>query len=326
MPRPVTATDWTLTAVVRALEQGDCTRLAPWFELAERDVSASALHAWVETGVLQEHPVAFAEALTTACWLGSVNVARYLLARGTDAEAGDATGMNALHWAVNRGQLAAVELLIAHGAALENRNAHGVTALGTAIWSARHESRLQHHDVIEVLLRAGADPTMVALPTGMADVDLLLREAVEAARTAASGSPAPQARVAPNTTTLRPIEVSGVAAQLRTTDLASSIRFYTSLPGFTLAFQHEDFYAGIRVGEQLFHLKRVDTKDPSIDVVTRDEHLHLYFQTPDARAAAAAVAAAGVPLVRSVHRTPWETLEFVIRDDQGHTLYFGQPL
>jgi catechol 2,3-dioxygenase-like lactoylglutathione lyase family enzyme len=120
------------------------------------------------------------------------------------------------------------------------------------------------------------------------------------------------------------MQVSSVVAQLRTTDLAASIRFYTTLPGFTLAFQHEDFYAGIRAGTQLFHLKLVDTKDPSIEVVARDEHLHLYFVTPDVIAAAEDVRRAGVPLVKEVHRTAWGTREFVIHDDQGHTLYFGE--
>ena len=114
-------------------------------------------------------------------------------------------------------------------------------------------------------------------------------------------------------------------AQLRTTDLAESIRFYTTLLGFTLAFQHQDFYAGIRAGTQLFHLKLVDTKDPSIDVVDREGHLHLYFVTPDLMAAAEAVRRAGMPLVKEVHRTAWGTREFVIHDDQGHTLYFGEP-
>jgi hypothetical protein len=33
-----------------------------------------------------------------------------------------------------------------------------------------------------------------------------------------------------------------------------------------------------------------------------------------------------VRLEREVHETPWETREFVIKDDQGHTLHFGQPL
>jgi hypothetical protein len=31
-----------------------------------------------------------------------------------------------------------------------------------------------------------------------------------------------------------------------------------------------------------------------------------------------------VRLVREVHDTPWNTREFVIKDDQGHTLYFGE--
>jgi catechol 2,3-dioxygenase-like lactoylglutathione lyase family enzyme len=112
---------------------------------------------------------------------------------------------------------------------------------------------------------------------------------------------------------------------LRTTDLAASIRFYTSLPGFSLAFQYEDFYAGIRAGTQVFHLKLVDTKDPSIEIVAREEHLHLYFVTADATAAAEAIRTAGVELVKDVHTTAWGTREFVIHDDQGHTLYFGEP-
>ena len=121
------------------------------------------------------------------------------------------------------------------------------------------------------------------------------------------------------------MEISNVVAQLRTTDLAGSIRFYTMLPGFTLAFLYEDFYAGIRAGAQLFHLKLVDAKDPSIDVVAHEEHFHLYFETPDVNAAADACRRAGVRLAREVHQTPWGTREFVVRDDQGHTLYFGQP-
>lgn len=121
------------------------------------------------------------------------------------------------------------------------------------------------------------------------------------------------------------MHISNVVAQLRTTDLAASIRFYTALPGFALAFQYEDFYAGIRAGSHLFHLKLVDAKDPSIDVVARDEHLHLYFETPDVVAAAEAVRRAGVRLAKEVHQTAWGTREFVIHDDQGHTLHFGEP-
>jgi catechol 2,3-dioxygenase-like lactoylglutathione lyase family enzyme len=120
------------------------------------------------------------------------------------------------------------------------------------------------------------------------------------------------------------VRISSVIAQLRTTDLAGSIRFYTAKVGLTLAFQHQDFYAGIRAGNQLFHLKLVDEKDPSIAFVDEGEHFHLYFETDDAVAAAEALKRNGVPLVKDVHETAWGTTEFVIKDDQGHTLYFGQ--
>ena len=122
------------------------------------------------------------------------------------------------------------------------------------------------------------------------------------------------------------MQISGVITQLRTTDLAESIRFYTTKLGLTLEFQYEDFYAGIRVGSQIFHLKFVCEKDPSIEFVDKGEHFHLYLQTDDASAAAEALKKNGVRLVKDVHETPWGTREFVINDDQGHTLYFGEPL
>jgi catechol 2,3-dioxygenase-like lactoylglutathione lyase family enzyme len=120
------------------------------------------------------------------------------------------------------------------------------------------------------------------------------------------------------------MRISGVVPQLRTTDLAASIRFYTTRVGFTLEFQYQDFYAGIRAGSHVFHLKLVDEADPSIEFVDRGEHFHLYLETDDAAAAAAALKANGVRLVKDVHDTPWGTREFVIKDDQGHTLYFGE--
>ena len=122
------------------------------------------------------------------------------------------------------------------------------------------------------------------------------------------------------------MQLSGVIAQLRTTDLAESIRFYTTKVGLTLEFQYENFYAGIRVGNQVFHLKLVDEKDPSIEFVDKGEHFHLYLATEDAAAAAEALKKNGVRLVKDVHETPWGTREFVINDDQGHTLYFGEHL
>jgi catechol 2,3-dioxygenase-like lactoylglutathione lyase family enzyme len=120
--------------------------------------------------------------------------------------------------------------------------------------------------------------------------------------------------------------ISGVIAQLRTTDLKESIRFYTQEIGLALEFRYEDFYAGIRAGNQVFHLKLVDEKDPSIKFVDDGEHFHLYFGTDDVEAAAEALRRRGIRLTKDVHETPWGTKEFAVKDNQGHTLYFGGGL
>jgi len=122
------------------------------------------------------------------------------------------------------------------------------------------------------------------------------------------------------------MNITGIAPQLRTTDIGASIDFYTRKLGFVVEFNYEDFYVGLRAGNQLIHLKHVDVKDPSIDYVDEGGHLHLYLQTTDVTAAAARLKSFGVPLVEDVHETPWRTREIVIRDDQGHTLYLGESL
>jgi catechol 2,3-dioxygenase-like lactoylglutathione lyase family enzyme len=115
-------------------------------------------------------------------------------------------------------------------------------------------------------------------------------------------------------------------AQLRTTDLGASISFYTTKVGLTLEFQYQDFYAGIRAGNAVFHLKLVDEKDPSIELTDKGEHFHLYLQTDNAGAAADMLKKNGVRLVKDVHETAWGTREFIVKDDQGHTLYFGETV
>lgn len=120
--------------------------------------------------------------------------------------------------------------------------------------------------------------------------------------------------------------ITGIVPQLRTTDMSSSIGFYTEKLGFSVEFRYQDFYAGIRAGNQTFHLKLVDEKDPSIAYVDECEHFHLYLETKNLSDLAAQLKADGVPLIKEVHETAWSTREIVIRDDQGHTLYLGEPI
>jgi len=122
------------------------------------------------------------------------------------------------------------------------------------------------------------------------------------------------------------MQILRIIPQLRTTDLASSIAFYTTKLGMSLEFQYQDFYAGVRSGEQIVHLKLWDEKDPSIEFVDHGDHFHLYFETSDIEAVAAGLKANGVTIEKDVHETAWATSELIIKDDQGHTLYFGQAV
>lgn len=118
--------------------------------------------------------------------------------------------------------------------------------------------------------------------------------------------------------------ILGVVPQIRTTNMNESIAFYTSILGMDEEFRYQDFYAGISAGGQTFHLKLVDEVDPSIDFVEKGDHLHLYFLTDNVEALAGEYKAKGLSFYKELEETPWNTLEFAIRDNQGHILYFGQ--
>ena len=118
--------------------------------------------------------------------------------------------------------------------------------------------------------------------------------------------------------------ITNVVTQLRTTNLEQSIKFYTETMGFALEFRFQDFYAGIRAGLEVFHLKLVDDPDPSIEFVRNGEHFHLYFETDDVAAAAEALKKKGVRLRQDVHATAWGARQIVLEDDQGHTLHVAQ--
>jgi catechol 2,3-dioxygenase-like lactoylglutathione lyase family enzyme len=123
------------------------------------------------------------------------------------------------------------------------------------------------------------------------------------------------------------MSVSGVATQIRTTNLQESIDFYVTKLGFELDFQYGDFYAGIRVADgQVFHVKLVDEKDPSIDAVQSHGHMHLFFSTDDVDEAAESCRRNEVRFHQETAETAWGTREFYVSDNQGHTLCFAQDV
>jgi len=117
-----------------------------------------------------------------------------------------------------------------------------------------------------------------------------------------------------------------ITPQLRTTDLDGSIRFYTERVGLKLEFQYADFYAGISSGSGSFHLKRVDSPDPSVAFVDEGGHLHLYLGVDDVDSFAERLRITGVELIQPPCNTDWGTRELVFHDDQGHTIYAGMPV
>ena len=116
--------------------------------------------------------------------------------------------------------------------------------------------------------------------------------------------------------------IQGVITQLRTTDLEASIRFYRDVLGLGLAFRYSDFYAGVQAAGQILHLKLVDAADLSVPDVESAGHFHLYLTSDDVDGDAARVQQ-HVALIQEPQDTPWGTREFVIRDNQGHTIYVG---
>jgi len=165
----------TFEEAAEGLRHGDFSRLGPLFGDPDRPNEADGqIMAWLDAGAFANAPDVLNEALTCACWLGMVGVARRLLDAGADPAAGNATGLSALHWAANRGQVPAVRLLLAAGAPMEQRNMYDGTALDAAVWSAVNEPRGDQRGAIVALLDAGADPAAVEFPTGSSEIDKLL--------------------------------------------------------------------------------------------------------------------------------------------------------
>jgi hypothetical protein len=159
---------------IEGWRRGDFDRLAPLF--VDRGAEPCLVLKWHGDGRFANHPAELAEALSNTCFLGRTEVAKALIGAGVDVTAGTGCGMDGVHWAVNRGKLDTVRVLVALGAPLETINMHGTTALGTAVWSAINEPWWgpAQLEIIKVLLEAGANVDGAGHPTGASEIDALL--------------------------------------------------------------------------------------------------------------------------------------------------------
>jgi hypothetical protein len=169
--------DDAFSAVLVHLRNGDFSLLAPNFAAGQGPNDRSKIIGWFEQGLFEKYPSEAAEALTCACFLGERETAEHLIQRGLDPSGGSGTGMNAVHWAANRGELSTLRLLLDHRVPLEVRNNYGTTVLGQTVWSAVNQPRPGQLEAINELLRAGADIKQVEFPTGNRRVDEVLSHA-----------------------------------------------------------------------------------------------------------------------------------------------------
>ena len=167
--------DMTFQEAVQGFIAGDFSRLAPLFETPSTSSPCPVIE-WYESGLFAVEPKALEEAFTCACFNGCTDVIEYFLARGVNPNGGANTGLNAFHWAANRGQLEAVEILIRNKASLETQNAYGGTVLGGTVWSAVHEPQRDHIRIIKALLAAGAQVGAADYPSGDGRIDEVLRQ------------------------------------------------------------------------------------------------------------------------------------------------------
>jgi hypothetical protein len=165
----------TFDEVFQGLMAGDFTRLAPLFE-SPADSRPIPIIQWVEDGSFDGEDQALAEAFTCACFNDRMIVVEALLKIGVNPNGGIRTGMNAFHWAVNRGNLQVVQVLVQHKADLESLNSYGGTILSCAIWSKIHEPKRDHLQIIEVLLKAGAHVGECPYTSGDDSIDAVLSQ------------------------------------------------------------------------------------------------------------------------------------------------------
>lgn len=138
---------------VAAMERGD-------FSALEAEIGADNFYSqivdWHENGFFNSEQGTLDEILSASCMLGQTKTAEYLIDKGVDPYAGMKTWLAGPHYAVSSGNLDTVKMLIEKKVPLEIENRYGGTMLGQALWSAVNEHKLDHAQIIELLIAAGA--------------------------------------------------------------------------------------------------------------------------------------------------------------------------
>ena len=119
-------------------------------------------------------------------------------------------------------------------------------------------------------------------------------------------------------------KLTAIAPQFLVLDLQAACAFYVEKLGFRVAFTYGDFYAGVERDGIMIHLKLSDTPDPSRQVKQRADHLDVHITVDDVTALYAEYQSRDVMFAQPLETKPWGMREFVVWDNSGFILYFGQ--
>jgi ankyrin repeat protein len=124
------------------------------------------------------------QALVCACKFGKTEIVKYLLRNEVGVGVVDWNNMTGLHWGAANGHIDVVKLLLDWRAPLEVRNQWGGSVLSSTVFFAcNHPVRAADYEtIIDLLLDAGAEISMVKYPTGKVSIDVVLKKYRELAK------------------------------------------------------------------------------------------------------------------------------------------------
>jgi catechol 2,3-dioxygenase-like lactoylglutathione lyase family enzyme len=115
-----------------------------------------------------------------------------------------------------------------------------------------------------------------------------------------------------------------IAPVFFTTDIPATLAWYKDRLGFACVgtWQDPPTYAIVARDQCAIHFRCAEPPTANPDKYA-DELLDAYINVENAAALHAEYTARGVDFTRNLDRTPWGTVEFVIRDCDGRLLAFG---
>lgn len=114
--------------------------------------------------------------------------------------------------------------------------------------------------------------------------------------------------------------------QFLVSDLEAAAAFYQDKLGFDVEFTlgEPPFFAAVIRSGIIIYLKQVGQPEPSRRFKAEGKHYDVYIFTDDAEALHREYAENGVTILEPLENTDYGTTEFLIEDNDGYLIRFGQ--